>query len=240
MTTKDVLTNCCTTSATPSGESSAEHALDSCCTTPSTVTTDTAMDELRGRAATHEAVAVRSAAFRQLLNDARPVTNEDIAAATGLDQLTIDAVLEHDAGRVELDSAGNIAGIAGLTINPTRHQLTIGDKTRWTWCALDAVGILGAHEADGSVESTDPATGEQIDIPFAQGTPDGDTTLFVLGGYEGGNAREDWCPLVNFFATRADAESWVADRGLEGDVVSVSEIAKDAAALWLPVTQPNP
>ncbi len=42
--------------------------------------------------------------------------------------------------------------------------------------------------------------------------------------------------MVNFFATRADAEAWVAANDLEGDIVSVAQVADAAAAMWRPVT----
>jgi len=41
---------------------------------------------------------------------------------------------------------------------------------------------------------------------------------------------------VNFFATPADAEAWVATRQDTGDIVSVRQIAADATAMWRPVT----
>jgi hypothetical protein len=63
--------------------------------------------------------------------------------------------------------------------------------------------------------------------------------LFILGGYDGGNVIEDWCPIVNFFASRTDADAWVAANDLEGDVVSVAKVAENAAAMWRPVTDPG-
>ena len=236
MATNNVLTSCCTTHATNSDKQA--HAVsDSCCTTSSEPTDATAIDGVRSHASTPELAAIRSVVFRRLLDHDRAVTRAEVAAATGLDETTIATVIEGNAGPVELDTDGSIVGIAGLTINPTPHQVVINDKTRWTWCALDAVGILGALGATGSIHSTDPATGKQIDISFLEGTPDTDATLFILSGYDGANARGDWCPLVNFFATRVDAESWVSDKGLQGDIVSVAEIAKDATAMWQLVAQ---
>lgn len=123
-------------------------------------------------------------------------------------------------------------------MEPTRHRLTVGDETRWTWCALDAVGILGALETTGSIHSTDPGSGAPVDIDFVDGYPSGDATLFILGGYDQGNVTKDWCPMVNFFTSRADAEAWVAEKDLDGDIVSVAEVADSAAAMWRPVTDP--
>jgi len=159
------------------------------------------------------------------------------AAAAGIDLEALTAILEDPdvRGRIEIDEAGELAGIAGLSVRPTRHQLTIEGATRWTWCALDAVGILGALCADGAVNSTDPRTGEPVEIRFEAGQPDGDATMFILGGYAGPDVRESWCPHVNFFATREAAEEWVAAEQLEGDIVSAADLAAEAAKMWRPV-----
>ncbi|MFQ5947760.1 MAG: organomercurial lyase [Acidimicrobiia bacterium] len=164
---------------------------------------------------------------------------EELAAAAGLDIGQVDDILasRRAQGRVQFDDHGRLIGIAGLTIEPTRHQLHLGATTRWTWCALDAVGILGALQATGTVQSTDPRTGNPVGIDFTDGEPQGDTTLFILGGYDGSNLVEEWCPLVNFFATPADAQAWVYANHLEGDIVSVARIAADAADMWRPVLE---
>lgn len=200
-----------------------------------------AIDELQeATEATPEVIAVRSAGFRLLLEDGRPIDREEWAAAAETDIGALNTILEgtETKGRVALDTEGRLVGIAGLTIEPTRHEVEIDGTTRWTWCALDAIGILGALEADGIVLSRDPRRGNEVRIAFTDGKPDDDATLFILGGYDGANAVEEWCPLVNFFSSRQDAEEWVQSEGLEGDIVSVTEIASQAADMWHPVVDP--
>ncbi len=67
-----------------------------------------------------------------------------------------------------------------MTITPGRHEISVAGTKRWTWCALDAIGILGALGASGSVRSTDPHTGASIEIEFVDGTPQTDKHLFIL------------------------------------------------------------
>lgn len=141
----------------------------------------------------------------------------------------------HARGRIEFNNDGHLMGNAGLSLTPSRHQLTIGNNTRWTWCALDAVGILGALGATGTVRSFDPQTGESIQVKFVDGSPDTDTQLFILNDYANGSVREDWCPRVNFFTTLEAAQAWIAGNNLDGSIVAVSQIAGDAAAGWRPV-----
>ncbi len=211
----------------------------SCCSVPATQTeASEALDEVRSHQTPPEVAALRSAGFRLLLEHGQPVAPEKLAEETRLSEIQVSNILAtHLQGRVELDDEGHLLGVAGLTVSQTPHQLTVGSKTRWTWCALDAVGILAALEATGTIQSTDPGTGREINIAFTDGQPDNDAALFILGGYDGGsNVREDWCPLVNFFSTTHDAKTWVTENKLEGDIVSVTDITNDAAAMWRPVT----
>ncbi len=215
----------------------------SCCTVPTDKDTVSAgIEDLRRASATSPQVrAMRAAGFRLLLEEGRPIEVEEWAAAAGIEDAAMRELMESPRleGRVQLDDDGRLLGIAGLTVEPSRHQLDIDGTIRWTWCALDAVGILGALGADGTVRSTDPRSGDPVEIPFTGGKPGGDTTLFILGGYDGGNVVEDWCPLVNFFATRDAAEAWVEAEGLEGDIVTVGQIASDATDMWRPVVDPS-
>jgi len=197
-----------------------------------------AIEELKENVETSpEVTAARSAGFHLLLDTGLPVEKDDWAASAGLSRAELDDLLTGDGvkGRVQFNDEGLLVGVAGLTVEPSAHKIDVGGVTRYTWCALDAVGILGALGVDGSVHSTDPGTGDPIDISFIDGTPDGDATLFILGGYDGGNVVSEWCPLVNFFASEDDATSWVEGKGLEGDIVSVAAIAHESAAMWLAV-----
>ncbi len=210
----------------------------SCCSVPANENeASEALNEVRSHQTPPEVAALQSAGFRLLLEHGEPVTTQRLAREAGLSETEVNDILAtHLQGHVELDDEGRLLGVAGLTVSPTPHQLTVGSKTRWTWCAIDAVGILAALEATGTIQSTDPGTGQEINIIFTDGQPDNDAVLFILGGYDGGsNVREDWCPLVNFFSTTHDAQTWVTENKLEGDIVSVSDITSDAAAMWEPV-----
>ncbi len=191
-----------------------------------------------------EVATLRSAGFHLLLEAGKPVTKEQWAERSGIEKGRIEEIIESPAlrGRIEVDDQGRLLGITGLTITPTPHQIDIEGETRWTWCALDAVGILGALHATGTIHSTDPHSGAAIEITVENGTPAGDTSLFILDGYGSDNVRQDWCPRVNFFANRDDADNWVAANHLEGKIVTVADVAAGAAAMWQTVvesTRPN-
>ena len=219
-----------------------EH-LRSCCTDSTCCgevdSSSSAVEDIHSEEISEDAATLRAAGFKLLLATGQPVTLDNLIAATDMAPERVAEIFEsiRARGRVEFDNQGRLIGIAGLSLTPSRHRLSIGDTTRWAWCALDAVGILGALEATGSVRSADPQTGETIEIEFTRGTPHADAHLFILGGFSDGNVREDWCPLVNFFATRDAADAWVADNDLQGDIVVLSGIASEAADMWRPVVE---
>ncbi len=221
-----------------------DHGRVNCCTiSESAASADdgtAAFEELRSEEIPADVAAIRSAGFKLLLDTGKPVTIGDLIDATDIPAERVVEIFDEvrARGRVEFDDEDRLIGLAGLTLTPSRHQLSIDGSVRWTWCALDAVGILGALQATGTVKSTDPQTGDEIEIGFVEGKADTDAHLFILGGYtEEGNVRQDWCPRVNFFTSRHAAEEWVADNGLEGDIVAVSDISDDAAAMWQPVVE---
>lgn len=230
----ELAASCCA----PTAPADTYPSLDSCCSISATNRGDSEiLAEIQDEEMAPEVAALRSAGFQLLLQHGQPVERRTWAETAGVEVSTLSEVLRsaQDRGRVELDAQGRLLGLAGLTITPTRHRLDIDGKQRWTWCALDAIGILGALATNGAVSSTDPGTGEHIEIRFHGGVPDGDTFLFILGGHGDLNVKDAWCPSVNFFTSRQAAQEWVEANQLEGEIVSVAQIAGQAADMWKPV-----
>ena len=250
-TTKNTpLTNCCAPSAHDEAVQQRAAAPQkspapaACCTVPGDHDSHPredeslrALDEIRSEEIPADVAAIRAGGFRLLLETGLPVTVDDLVAVTDIPADRVAEIFEsvRARGRVEFDAEDRLIGLAGLTLTPGRHELIIDGTKHWTWCALDAVGIFGALEATGTVRSADAQTGAAIEIGFVDGRPDTDAHLFILGGYTEGSVRQDWCPQVNFFTNRQAANRWVAEKGLQGDVVAVAEIADEAATMWQPV-----
>ncbi|MCH7670174.1 MAG: hypothetical protein IIC71_13395 [Acidobacteria bacterium] len=201
------------------------------------VTESNAIARIRDEEMPADVAAVRSAGFRLLFETGEPVAATDLANGAGISANRATEILDsfRTKGRAEFDDRNFLIGIAGLTLTPSNHEFTIDGRTRQTWCALDAVGILSALEATGSVRSTDPYSGVDIEIAFADGRPATNVKLFVLEGFDIVNVREDWCPQVNFFTTHSAAEKWATSKGLDGDIVAVPDILEAACAIWKPV-----
>ena len=184
-----------------------------------------------------ELESLRNVGFGLLYKTRNPVTLATLAEQTGVPIEDAGNRLSEieAAGRARRDSEGNLVGIAGLSLEPTSHSVTIEGRDFWTWCALDAVGIFTALGATGHVKSSPPGDFQDVEIHFIEGATDSATALFIAGGYDGTDVFEAWCPNVNFFATPEDANAWAADRGVDGDVVSIPEVSEIAGSIWASV-----
>jgi Alkylmercury lyase len=183
--------------------------------------------------------ALRTAAFRLLLETARPVPPDRLAAALGEDLagITADLLVLAERGRIRLAGQDVLASL-GLTLVATHHQIGI-DGARWhTWCALDALGILGALAVDSWIRSANPATGQHFHITIAGGVPRSagvPPVLFMAGQAPVASVIDQWCPLVNFFTSRESALSWAAQSGVSGRCFDLADAFPLATALWQPL-----
>ena len=49
--------------------------------------------------------------------------------------------------------------------------MDVAERTFWTCCAFDAIGILAAIELDGTIRTSKPETGAPFEIAFDRGQP---------------------------------------------------------------------
>ena len=168
----------------------------------------------------------RAAAFRLLLETGRAVSAAQIAAATKAAPSAVEADLRRldAAGRIRLSAQGHVLGSAGLSAAPAAHELWLGSRRFWTWCAYDVVGIVGTLRADARSLSRSPATGAPIRLQFAEGQPPA-TPVVVFLPDDRGTARtiDGWCFNANFFENREAALSWSAQHQIEGEAVDLDE-----------------
>lgn len=179
-------------------------------------------------------LAVRAAAFDLLLDTGQPAAITSIAASAGVDPATAAEVLEGFArtGNVSL-KGDRVVGVAGLSVEPTRHRIELTVGRRWTWCALDAIGIVGAI-GDGVIH---PELGEgQKQLNVRDGEIEwNDLAVLIPDGYGMTSAVDQWCPLANFFPTVASATVWAESNGVQGQAMSVTAIASQLIERWASV-----
>lgn len=174
---------------------------------------------------------IRSAVFAQLLSTGQPAPITALAESTGVDRQEVDDTLNSFArrGGAQLDEI-QVFGMAGLSVTPTKHKIAVSHGERWTWCALDAIGIVGAL-GSGTITSktqTGPVTLSLEDGAFR---PDG-MAIFIAEGYGTKSSVAQWCPVVDFFPDEVTADSWAHQNDVPGRGVAVTRLASSAAQRW--------
>ena len=171
-----------------------------------------------------------------LLAQGRPVTVAEIAAAAGVDISQVESSLE--AARCERDSRGHLIDLYGLTLTPTHHRLTIGNKILFGCCALWAHVIPKLVDARIKIESVDPYRHESIRLLVSadgieSATPSTASATLALANREGIDADVSaaFCAQVRHFVSRESAEEFAA--GLPTcHVISLSELQEAADFLY--------
>jgi alkylmercury lyase len=138
-------------------------------------------------------------------------------------------------GHARRDDAGNLVGSAGLNVLPDRHEIQLGGRRYWTWCAYDVLGIFGSLGASGRAASRSPLTGGSIEVRFHDGRPQQTSVVLFLPEDSPsccGNVYEEWCPNLNFFEDEAAATKWSSNSDLSGRVLGLDEGVALAAAEW--------
>jgi alkylmercury lyase len=159
-----------------------------------------------------------------LLARGYPVSLEELAVAIEKPLADVTAVI-HQHMNIEYDEAGRIIG-AGITLQPTPHQLFLDGRTLYTWCALDALLYSPLLGRPVQVKSPCAATGVPIHMVV---TPTGveevdppDAVVSILKPQKGLPIRQAFCNDVNFFHSADAAGSWLAEHP-EAAVVAVAD-----------------
>ncbi len=186
----------------------------------------------------HMVAATQAAAFKKIWATGRPATTSALAALRSRSRADIETDLAWlaERGRARLDADGNVIGIAGLSVIPTRHHLINGDRIRHTWCAIDALGILAATGGDGRIVSIPPGSRDTVTVDFHDGQPaPTEAVVFVLNDDTCASVVDHWCPQVNLFPTAEAARAWQQSNGASGEIVAVETAASTASPRWQPL-----
>lgn len=186
-------------------------------------------------ARTDSALVIRRQAFHSILAD-EPVDAASIGRATGENEQAVAGTLERLAakGAARLDAERRVVGIGGVSLEPSRHRMRLGEKDLYTWCAIDAVGIPAALERDAEVRTSCPHCSADIVITIEAGRARSDLDpLFFLPTIDFENVYEEFCPLINAFCVREHLGAWQAANGnVPGRTLTLAEVARLGAEWW--------
>ena len=139
---------------------------------------------------------------------------------------------------VHRDADGEVTVAYPFSGRPTAHRVRFPDGQEVdAMCAIDALGIAPMFGEPIEIDSRDPMSGDAIRVRVP---PDGAaewsprSAVVVAGVLE----RESdsccgCCPVLNFFATRANAERWLAEHPqVRGNVISIPDAAAAGRAVF--------
>lgn len=195
---------------------------------------------------------IRKLAFRHLLETHQPVSVVVLTDELGESRERVDAAVSHldRQGLIRRNQRGDVVGSEGLSVEPSRHELHIGDQQFWTWCAYDAVGILAALGANGRVRSKSPLTGTPIEARFNDGSPEANATVLFIPDFlvssegtispePGVSVYDNLCPQINLFENPAASRTWAEQHRITGRSLSLPEAAAEGALHWQPIVGAN-
>ena len=177
--------------------------------------------------------------LRRFATDGRPNSGEVRAAAgpLGLDAEDALATLSRE-DLVHRGTDGEVAVAYPFSGRPTAHRVRFANGHEAdAMCAIDALGIAPMFGQRIEVESRDPVSDEEIRARVA---PDGaaewwpESAVAVVGAIRSqADACCGCCPVLNFFASPANAERWLVEHPeVRGNVISVSEAAAAGRAIF--------
>jgi alkylmercury lyase len=162
------------------------------------------------------------------LAEGHPVSAECLARAANVPLEITDTLFEQGkALGGEWDADGRLVGNV-LTLNPTQHHFHVNGKELYTWCSLDALHLPGLLGKTAEVASTDPVSGEQIQLTVPPDAPPNyhplETVLTImLAPGDRNGPQSPLCSQMLFFASRENAEIWTRDHP-QATIMTVEEV----------------
>jgi hypothetical protein len=184
--------------------------------------------------------------LRHFATEGRP-SSKQVRTAAGRLGIDAEQALETLAREDLVHRApdGEITVAYPFSGRPTAHRVRFsGGHEVDAMCAIDALGIAPMFGERIEVESRDPASGEEIRARVA---PDGaaewspESAVVVAGVLDRqSDSCRGCCPVLNFFVSPANAESWLARHPeVRGDVISMPDAAAAGRAVFGDVLTPN-
>jgi alkylmercury lyase len=177
--------------------------------------------------------------LRRFATDGRPGSVELRAAAEQLG-LEPDRALETLAREdlVHRGTDGEIAVAYPFSGRPTAHRVRFPDGHEVdAMCAIDALGIAPMFGEAIEIESRDPLSCDEIRARVARDASvewSPQSAVVVTGATRSqGDACCGCCPVLNFFASAANAERWLAEHPeVRGTSISMREAAAAGRAVF--------
>lgn len=142
------------------------------------------------------ALELTAAGFAALWRGRTPETGELLSDRPDLARKVVAELVQ--SGRAEVDAAGELVGVHGITLRATRHHFVHAGRAHSTWCAFDSVGIPAALSLDATAQTDCPACGRPLTVEVRGGEASDEMLVLWLP------APDDRSNLINDFCASAD------------------------------------
>jgi alkylmercury lyase len=158
--------------------------------------------------------------WRMLADTGTPVSSDALAQALDCPREQVLETLRLYP-EADYDPAGNLAGL-GLTLHQTPHQMLLGERTFYGWCAPDVLVFPVVLGCTARIVSTCPVTGTSIQLTVTPNhiedlSPASAAVSIVKdGGMLGqlkaaGCIRQRGCDHQFFFTSQQVVAPWVSE-----------------------------
>lgn len=153
----------------------------------------------------------------------RPLTPEQVDQHIAELGIAPDAAHQSLWEVTERDAAGNIVGAFGLSQSDHPHRVVVAGVPLSAWCAMDTLFLPALLQQTITIESPSPVTHQPIRLQVSptrveEVSPASAVVSFVLADPSRAtltSVEAIWgafCDNIHFFATRDEAEQWIAGR----------------------------
>jgi alkylmercury lyase len=138
-------------------------------------------------------------------------------------------------GRAEVDDAGRVLGVHGLTLRNTRHRFDVAGRPRNTWCAFDSVGIPAALRLDAVVRTDCPTCGAGVTVEIGAGTPRDSDAVLWLPRPPATNLLAEFCSSADLFCNVDHLHGRIDAGRVPGRVCDLAAAAALGRTAWADV-----
>ncbi len=180
------------------------------------------------------ALEVATAGFAVLWHGRTPETGELLP---GRPELSANVLAELVAtGRAEVDSAGRLLGVHGLTLRVTRHHFVHAGRTHRTWCAFDSIGIPAALSLDATAHTDCPTCGRSLTVEVRSGEAHDDSLVLWLPACDDrSNLINDFCASADLFCSEEHLRQRIEPRGGSGTIADLAAALALGRDTWADV-----
>lgn len=138
-------------------------------------------------------------------------------------------------GRAELDDAGAVIGVHGLTRRPTRHRFLHRGQARHTWCAFDSIGIPAALSLDAVALTDCPACRQPLTVAISKGEPEPGPAVLWLPGAPPGDLMAQFCASADLYCSPDHLRERIDPAIAPGEITDLGEAAEFGRQAWADV-----